>query len=125
MRLRNFSIVKAVFQGGVANPKNIPPALLKEMYQVGNRPGHSRAFISLLRHAASWEAATKVYENINVPVRLLWGEKDWARSSEREHDRSLLPGAQMVTVEQGGHFLPLDRPDAVIDQIKQLAHDPL
>jgi len=122
MRLRNFPIMKAVLQGGVANPKNIPPALLKEMYEVGNRHGHYRAFISLLRHAASWEAATEAYGNINVPVRLLWGDKDWARSGEREHDRNLLVGAQMVTVEHGGHFLPLDRPDAVIDQIRTLVH---
>ncbi len=121
MRLRNFIIMKAVLQGGVANPKSIPPALLKEMYEVGNRPGHYRAFISLLRNAASWEAATKTYGNINVPVHLIWGDKDWARSSEREHDRSLLADAQMVTVEHGGHFLPLDRPDAVIEQIKTLA----
>jgi pimeloyl-ACP methyl ester carboxylesterase len=118
MRLRNFIIMKAVLQGGVANPKNIPPALLKEMYQVGNRHGHYRAFISLLRNAASWEAETSVYGKINVPVRLIWGDKDWARPSEREHDRSLLAGIQMVTVEQGGHFLPPDRPDAVIVQIK-------
>ena len=41
--------------------------------------------------------------------------------NEREHDLSLLPGAEMLTVENGGHFLPLDRPDAVIEQIKALA----
>ncbi len=124
MRLRNFIIMKAVLQGGVANPKSIPPALLKEMYKVGNRPGHYRAFISLLHNAASWEAATEAYGNSNVPVRLIWGDKDWARSSERKHDRNLLAGAQMVTVENGRHFLPLDRPDAVIEQIKTLAAQP-
>ena len=121
MRLRNFMIMKAVLRGGVANPKSIPPALLKEMYEVGNRPGHYRAFISLLRNAASWEAATEVYGNITVPVWLIWGEKDWSRSSEREHDCSLLPGSHMTMVENGGHFLPLDRPDAVINRIKTLA----
>jgi pimeloyl-ACP methyl ester carboxylesterase len=121
MRLRNFIIMKAVLRGGVANPKSIPTALLQEMYEVGNRPGHYRDFISLLRNAASWEVATKVYGNINVPVRLVWGDKDWARPSEREHDRSLLSGAQMVTVENGGHFLSLDRPDAVIEQLKTVA----
>jgi pimeloyl-ACP methyl ester carboxylesterase len=120
MRLRNFIIMKAVLEGGVANPRSIPPALLKDMYAVGNRRGHYRAFISLLRHSASWEKATSMYAQIQVPVRLLWGEKDWASSGEREHDRGLLAGAQMVTVEQGGHFLPLDRPDAVIEQIKMV-----
>ena len=117
-RLRTFAVVRTVFWGGVVHPTSIPPALLQELYVVGNRRGHYRAFLSLLRHAASWEAATEVYPTISAPVCLIWGEKDWARLSEREHDHSLLPDAQMVTVEQGGHFLPLDRPDAVIDQIK-------
>jgi pimeloyl-ACP methyl ester carboxylesterase len=110
MRLRNFIIMKAVLLGGVANPESIPPALLREMYQVGNRRGHYRAFISLLRNAASWEAATEAYANIAVPVCLIWGDRDWARPGEREHDRNLIPGAQVATVENGGHFLPLDRP---------------
>jgi pimeloyl-ACP methyl ester carboxylesterase len=29
----------------------------------------------------------------------------------------------MAVVENGGHFLPLDRPDAVIEQIKASAYD--
>jgi len=69
MRLRIFVIMKAVLRGGVADPKSIPPAFLQEVYGVGNRPGHYRAFISLLRNAASWEMATKTYGDINVPVR--------------------------------------------------------
>lgn len=117
MRLRNFIIMKAVLQGGVVNPQSIRPALLKEMYEVGNRRGHYHAFISLLRNAESWETATKEYRNINVPVRLIWGDRDWARTDEREHDHSLLPLAAVVTLEFGGHFLPLDRPDAVIEQV--------
>lgn len=91
------------------------------MYEVGNPRGHYRAFISLLRDAASWEAATEVYGNINVPVRLIWGDKDWSRSSEREHDRSLIPGAEMQTIENGGHFLPLDRPQELNELIIRFA----
>jgi len=121
MRLRNFIIMKAVLQGGVANPASIHPALLKEMYEVGNRHGHYQAFISLLRNSASWEVATTLYGKINLPVLLIWGEQDWARSSEREHDRGLIPGAQVATVENGGHFLPLDRPRELCELIIQFA----
>jgi pimeloyl-ACP methyl ester carboxylesterase len=117
MRLRNYAIMKAILRGGVANPESIPSTLMKELYQVGNRPGHYRAFIRLLRNAASWEAATKVYGDIKVPVSLIWGDKDWARSSEREHDRRLLPGAQVATIENAGHFLPLDRPHELHETI--------
>ena len=51
-----------------------------------------------------------VHRGSVVPVRLVWGDKDWARAGERQHDRSLLAGVQTATIENGGHFLPLDRP---------------
>ena len=117
MRLRNFLIMRAVLRGGVAEAKSIPPALLKEMYLVGNRPGHYRAFLSLLRNSASWEAATKDYGRIDIPVLLIWGDKDWARPSEREHDRELIQGVQMTTLKGGGHFLALDKPQDLSEQI--------
>jgi pimeloyl-ACP methyl ester carboxylesterase len=121
MRLRNFIIMKAVLQGGVVSPQSIRPALMKEMYVVGNRRGHYKGFISLLRHAASWEEATKEYRNINIPVSLIWGDKDWSSLDEREHDRGLIPGVQVVTVENGGHFLPLDRPKELQELIIRFA----
>ena len=120
-RLRNFLIVSAVFRGGVADANAIPPALMKEMYEVGSRPGHYRAFISLLRNAASWEAAAKDYGRIAIPVLLIWGDRDWATPEEREHDRSLIPGVEMTTLEGGGHFLPLDRPKELLELIVRFA----
>lgn len=117
MRLRNFIIMKNILGGGVANPSSIPPALLKEMYRSGNRPGHYRAFLRLLRNARSWEAATKDYANIRIPVLLLWGSRDWSTPIERERDRRLIPGVEMLTVDSGGHFLPLDRPSEVIEHL--------
>ncbi len=117
MRLRQFFIMKSVLDGGVADPRRIPSELLKEMYLVGNRKGHYRAFFNLLRNAETWETATMAYSNIRIPVLLLWGDRDWSRPDEREHDQQIVPGAKMATVEDGGHFLPLDRPDAVIEHL--------
>jgi pimeloyl-ACP methyl ester carboxylesterase len=105
----------------VANAESIPPELLKEMYEVGNRRGHYRAFVSLLHHSASWEAATKIYGNINIPVCRVWGDKDWARQSEREHDSRLLRTTATAGIENGGHFLPLNQPRALLDQIEAFA----
>ena len=47
MRLRMPPIVSAVFRGGVVDAHSIPPGLMKEMYLVGNRTGHYRAFMVL------------------------------------------------------------------------------
>ena len=118
MRLRSLPVTKAIFLGGVVNPASLPAALVEEMHRVGNRRGHYRAFLSLLRHADAWERATDVYRTINIPVRLVWGDHDWATAPEREHDSRLIPGVQVAVVEQGGHFLPLDRPGVLIDELK-------
>jgi hypothetical protein len=88
---------------------------------VGNRPGHYRAFLSLLRNAASWETATKDYGRIGIPVMLIWGDRDWALPHEREHDHTLIPNAQMTTLERGGHFLSVDRPQELCDLIVRFA----
>ena len=121
MRLRNFLIMRSVLNGGVADPNSISPALMKEMYHVGNRRGHYRAFLSLLRNSASWETASKEYGRIEIPVLLIWGAQDWALPSEREHDRKLIPGVEMATLDHGGHFLALDRPQELTQAIVRFA----
>jgi pimeloyl-ACP methyl ester carboxylesterase len=117
-RLRTFAIVKSICLGGVVSPDSFPPALLEDMYSAGNRRGHYRALIQLLRHSASWEAATGLYRDVGVPVRLVWGAEDWSRPREREHDHELLPNARAVTIENAGHLLPLDRPGSMIAEIR-------
>jgi pimeloyl-ACP methyl ester carboxylesterase len=121
MRLRNFIIMKNVLEGGVAESGSIPPSLLKEMYLVGNRRGHYRAFLSLLRNAHTWESSTKEYGSISVPVLLVWGDEDWAKPGERDRDSKLIPGAKTVALARGGHFLPLDRPQELIELIEGFA----
>jgi pimeloyl-ACP methyl ester carboxylesterase len=121
MRLRNSLIMGAVLRGGVADANSIPPALMQEMYLVGNRSGHYRAFLSLLRNAQSWETATKDYGRIEVPVLLIWGDRDWARPREREHDRAPIEGVEMTTFAPGGHFLALDRPQELTQSIIRFA----
>jgi pimeloyl-ACP methyl ester carboxylesterase len=78
-----------------------------------------QAFISLLRHARSWEAATDVYQNINVPALLICGDQDWSRPGERE--RNLISSAQVATIKDSGHFLPLDRPTEIVEAIMSFA----
>jgi pimeloyl-ACP methyl ester carboxylesterase len=121
MRLRSFIVMRPILQGGVADPASISPALMAEMYRVGNRPRHYGAFISLLRSAQSWELAQQDYGRVQVPVLLIFGDKDWSRPSERERTRSLIPNAVMKTVRGGGHFLPLDRPRELSELIADFA----
>jgi len=60
MRLRAFFVMKSVLEGGVSEPRHIPQELIKEVYLVGNRRGHYRAFISLLRNVETWETGKTI-----------------------------------------------------------------
>ena len=115
MRLRQFPIEKRIFEGGVAQKESLPLPLAREMYRVGNRPGHRRAFMSLVHHWPSWERARAEYGNIDRPVLLLYGDSDWSRPNEREANARAIPGAEYHVVKEAGHFLSLDAPNAVIE----------
>ncbi|MGR9036576.1 MAG: alpha/beta fold hydrolase [Gammaproteobacteria bacterium] len=119
MRLRNLIIMKSILYGGVSDPKALTPELMREMYLAGNRPGHYRGFVNLLRNAASWERARFQYGSIDVPTLLIWGAEDWSLPEERRYDESLIPGVRSVTVENGGHFLPLDQPAELVRRIRE------
>jgi pimeloyl-ACP methyl ester carboxylesterase len=120
LRLRNRLIEGTVLAGGVTDRHTLPPAFLDEVFVVGERPGHYQAFLNLIRHTPLWPAARERYGKISVPVLLVYGAADWSRIDERQATAQAIPGARMVTVENAGHFMPLDRPDAVIEQIRSM-----
>ena len=121
MRLRNPFVEGRILRGGVHREGTLPPALAREMYEVGNRRGHYRAFLSLVRHWPSWEAARSEYRTIDRPVLLLYGEHDWSRPAEREANRRDIPGGRLRVVASAGHFLALDAPDDLVREVNEFA----
>jgi pimeloyl-ACP methyl ester carboxylesterase len=121
MRLRNPLVEGKVLEGGVATPSALPQSFRDEVYRVGERPGHYRAFLQLIRHMPLWRKTREVYRAVRVPVLLVYGDHDWSREAERQATLHQIPGARLAMVENAGHFLPLDQPDAVIRQIRTFA----
>jgi pimeloyl-ACP methyl ester carboxylesterase len=68
-----------------------------------------------------WEEARKEYGAITVPTLLVYGDHDWSRPHEREANLNAIPGATMETVENGGHFLSVDRPEELVAAIRRFA----
>jgi len=123
MRLRNSLVEGKVLEGGVATPAALPQSFRDEVYRVGERPGHYQAFLNLIRHMPLWRKTREVYGAVRVPVLLVYGDRDWSREAERQATLRQIPGARLVMVRDGGHFLPLDQPEAVIQQIRAFALD--
>jgi pimeloyl-ACP methyl ester carboxylesterase len=121
MRLRNRIVEGKVVDGAVAVRSAVPPAFREALFRVGERPGHYQAFLSLIRHMPLWRKAHEQYHRIDVPVLLVYGDQDWSTPAERDRTLQQIPNARMVTVKDGGHFLPLDQPAAVVEQIRAFA----
>ena len=119
LRLRNPIVEGMIFRGGVGDAGAFPPALLAEFYRNGNRKGHYRAFLSLLRNAWKWDTAHAEYGKVRVPVLVVYGERDWSTAAERDATVRAIPGARMAQVAGGGHFLPVDRPQEVVRLITE------
>jgi pimeloyl-ACP methyl ester carboxylesterase len=124
-RLRSLPIVRRVLQGGVRRRASLPPELAREIYRVGNRPGHARAFASLVHHWAGWEHGRSTYGQITTPVTLVYGDHDWSRDPERAADARDIPGAELRIVPDAGHFLSLDAPEALAAAIIQPTAAPI
>lgn len=113
-RLRWPGAFAMVIKASVNRPRQLPQDLVNEMHRVGNRPGHYRAFMSLIAHFADWEALRAAYPAIRVPVSLVYGEHDWSFPSEREAGRALIPDAALTVVPGAGHLMSFDAPEAVV-----------
>ncbi|MFT5471578.1 MAG: pimeloyl-ACP methyl ester carboxylesterase, partial [Verrucomicrobiales bacterium] len=118
-RLRFFPAHVSVMKGGISNRGAIPDSLMKEMYHVGSRPGHLKAFISLIRHFPDWESDRSVYANIEIPVTLVYGERDWSTAAERLANESEIPNAKRIDIAGAGHFLSIDAPDQAVTTITE------
>lgn len=119
MRFRNPVIEGRILGGSVHREGALPPAFTRDVYAVGNRRGHYRAFMSLIRNWPAWESARSEYPSIERPVLLLYGEHDWSRPGEREANRRDIPGAELRIVWGAGHFLSLDDPESVVRGITE------
>jgi pimeloyl-ACP methyl ester carboxylesterase len=123
-RLRQYPVVTQVFKGGVYRKAALPVGLAREMYLVGNRPGYSQAFMSLVHNWGSWEAARVEYRSIDRPTLLVYGDHDWSREDERAAEARAIPGAELRVIKDAGHFLSLDAPDELTAAILAWAETP-
>ena len=121
MRLRNFIIMKLILQGGVARREEHPAAAPEGNVSRRQSPGALPRVpqpVAQRRELGGGDEALRPHQRAG-PARLGrrgLGTPAGARARSRSD-----PGAQMVTVEGGGHFLALDRPQELTDLIRKFA----
>jgi pimeloyl-ACP methyl ester carboxylesterase len=110
--------LRPAFAGPV--PEGFAEALLRHFDQ-----GTQRAILRLYRSAPEelLAASGRGLSSLGVPALVGWGARDpYISSRFGEQYAAELPGAQVVTVEDAGHWPWLDRPD-LIDRIATFLED--
>lgn len=114
-------IMRAVLRGGLSDKTALRPDYLDELLKVGQRPGYSTVARSVYGNLPSLIAARSRYTYVSASVHLLYGEKDWSRSSDREANRRLLPDAQFTELQNAGHFIALEQPEELASLLNSVA----
>lgn len=104
-------IMRAVLRGGIVDKTALREDYLDELLRVGRRPGYSIVARSVYASLPSFIAARSRYPRVTAPVHLIYGEKDWSRTSDRQANSDLIPTAKVTQVPNAGHFIVLERPD--------------
>ncbi|MER6242344.1 alpha/beta fold hydrolase [Streptomyces griseorubiginosus] len=107
--------LRAILRGGLGDRSALREDYVDELLQVGARPGYPTVARAVYQALPSLIAARSRYPEVQAPVHLVYGEKDWSRPSDRDADRRLLPGADFTQIPRAGHFIALERPDVLAD----------
>ena len=121
MRFRIRVVEKIIFEGGVTRNSALTDGFIDSMYRAGEQKGRYRGLINLFRNGKQWEDARDEYENINIPVKVVYGDQDWSNEAERQRTISAIPNSRSETIKEGGHFLSMDQPEALIAEIESFA----
>ena len=112
--------------GGMANRE--PDPVMMEAYRAPFPDYWSRLgmlafqrdipFTERDRSAALMGSIHERLEQLDIPVTLVWGMRDPVfQPVFMDQWRELFPGARVVELEDAAHFVPEDRPDAVIEAL--------
>ncbi|HEY8678193.1 MAG TPA: alpha/beta fold hydrolase [Candidatus Dormibacteraeota bacterium] len=107
-------------QDGMTSQDRVTDDLVNEFARPFSDQGSRRAYLRAARALNNRDLVSRSrhIQDIETPTLVLWGADDkfleprWGEVLARK-----LRDARLQIIDPGGHFLPLDRPDAVVESI--------
>jgi len=107
-------------EAGVVTPGRVTDEMVDEWTRPFQDLGGRRAYLRAARALNNRDLTSRAkhIDEIETPTLILWGANDaflepaWAETLHRR-----LRESTVQIIDPGGHFLPLDRPDAVVEAI--------
>ena len=115
-------LLRRICAAAFADAKNLPQDFVDVLARTGkDEARYPRVMKSLMRHQASWELPRRAdYPKIptRLPVRLVYGDKDWGPPAHRAENAALIPPVERAEILPAtGHWSFLDNPEGALDII--------
>lgn len=110
--MENRLILRGIISGGFSDPANLPASFIDELSKSGSRPGYSSVARAVYRALPSFVAARKIYDQVRVPVSLVYGDRDWSSQNERDDNKKILRPEVFSILPATGHFATMENSEA-------------
>jgi uncharacterized protein (TIGR00369 family) len=112
---------------GLVTPGRVTPDLLDEWVRPFSDQAGRRAYLRAARALNNKDLTVRSTDirAIRIPTLIVWGandkflEKTWA-----DKLKGKIEGSVVQVIDPGGHFLPIDRPDALVPLLMQFLSAP-
>jgi pimeloyl-ACP methyl ester carboxylesterase len=120
-RMENSLILRGVLWGGFADRHNLSKDFVAELRRSGRRRGYPTVGRAIMRNLSGLRQARTRYAEVDVPVTLVYTERDWSRPVERAEVARQLTNVETITLPDAGHFSALERPSDMIRVLRSTA----
>ena len=107
-RAANRAVIKQILKKAYPSGKNIDEELIEILYQPSQRKNSKEAFRGFINLFDDY-LATDLFNKVNAPIQLIWGEKDpWESLSEAKNWKSEYKNIKRLDVIKSAGHCPHD-----------------
>ncbi len=107
-RAANPKIIKKILEQAYPSGKNIDEELIEILYQPSKRKNSKEAFRGFINLFDDY-LATDLFDKVNTPIQLIWGEKDpWESLSEAKEWKKNFKSIKRLDIIKGAGHCPHD-----------------
>ena len=107
-RAANPKIIKKILEQAYPSGKNIDKELIEILYQPSKRKNSKEAFRGFINLFDDY-LATDLFDKIETPIQLIWGEKDpWESLSEAREWKEKFRNIKRLDIIRGAGHCPHD-----------------
>lgn len=122
LRPRFTPFVRQALRDAVADPAVITDDIVAYYAALARRPGFRHVYLSTARHWHAWAGQRPRFGELQMPVRLIWGEADRVHPIRQAALlTTLIPQAELVRLPQCGHLPHIEQPAHVNRLLRQVA----